>query len=104
MLSQHTGVLARVLGATIAFATTYFLGFFTVATIAYSPHTPLWLNGVAFTLFGLASWSFTSLAEWLMSIEGGWYSLQRRLRIIQAAIVGGGFICVVFFKIYFLLM
>ena len=99
MLSQHTGVLARILGVAICLITTLFVGYLVAGILSSAPHTPWSYSIIAFGFVGLVAWSFTSFGEWLWSIEEGWFGLQRYFRLIQTSLIGGGFACDVTFRI-----
>ena len=102
MLSQHTGVLARILGVGICLITTLFVGYLVAGVLSSAPQTPWWHSIIAFTFLGLAAWSFTSFGKWLWSIEEGWFGLQRYFRLIQTSLIGGGFACDITFRILYL--
>lgn len=101
MLSQHTGVLARLLGVGLCLLTTWFVGRLVPAILSSAPHTPWWFSVIAFALLGLAAWSFTSFGEGLWSLEEGWFGLQRYIRLVQTTLIAGGFACDITFRIVY---
>tara|TARA_R110002049_G_scaffold70526_1_gene182217 strand:+ start:349 stop:678 length:330 start_codon:yes stop_codon:yes gene_type:complete len=89
--SSPTALVARLMGLLIVLVS--------VAASARCAALIVWLGAwaypwyevqVAFLLLGLAAWSLTSLGEWFWSFEGGWWPLQRLLRVIQITTIAGG--------------
>lgn len=84
MIIQNISALSRLLGVGVCLLST-------------------WVSGreaaPAFVLLGLAAWSITAFGEWLWSFEEGWFGLQRGLRVVQAALIGGGMVCDAVFRI-----
>ncbi len=99
MLSQHTGVLARIIGSGMCLATTVCVACGVLGILSSAPFMPWWLFTIAFAFVGLSAWSLTSFGEWLWSIEERWFGLQHYLRLIQASLIGGGLACAFIFKI-----
>ena len=91
MLSQHTAVLARVLGVALNLLMTYVTAIHAVWICAGSAQAPVWLVTILFAYVVVVAWAVTSMGNWLWSLEEGWFGLQRLLRVIQTAFIVGGF-------------
>lgn len=85
------------MGVFVVVTTTLLICWATAGLCFVAGYGNLLISIVAFTFLALAAWTFTTFGEWLWAFEGGWYDLQRKLRIIQITALGSGcFWCVTF--------
>jgi hypothetical protein len=99
MIIQNISSLSRLLGLGVCLLSTWLSAWGSVILLAVAPQMSVWESSLAFVLLGLAAWSISSLGDWLWSFEEGWFGLQRGLRVVQAALIGGGMLCAVAFRI-----
>lgn len=99
MIIQNISALSRLLGVGVCLLSMWLSAAGTLRLLAVAPQMSGWEASLSFVLLGLAAWSITTLGEWLWSFEEGWFGLQRGLRVVQAALIGGGMVCDAVFRI-----
>jgi hypothetical protein len=82
MLISNPTSLARVLGVGICFCSVGCTFWISLVALYRVEH---W----AYAIMLLPAWAFFSIGEWFWRCEGGWFGLQRWLRILEYTLISG---------------